>query len=193
MRHVETGEVAMKAKVGDRIVLAPRNVDGQTRDGEVVEVRGDGGEPPYLVRWSDGHEGLFFPGAGAVLHVGHADHATAAAAAAPAPSAPTAPSPQGAATASTPSAAHIRDWTVRISVFEGDDTTAAHAVLLSDAPEHLTARGHSQRNPKDRSVPEIGDEVAVARALRHLADQLLATAELDIESVTGQEAHVSAT
>jgi hypothetical protein len=35
-------------------------------------------------------------------------------------------------------------------------------------------------------VPEIGDEVAVARALRHLADQLLATAEGDIEELTGE-------
>jgi len=35
-------------------------------------------------------------------------------------------------------------------------------------------------------VPEIGDEVAVARALRRLADQLIETAEQDLEAVTGQ-------
>ena len=34
--------------------------------------------------------------------------------------------------------------------------------------------------------PHIGDEVAVARALRHLADQLIATAEHDIEEATGE-------
>jgi hypothetical protein len=39
--------------------------------GEVLEVRGADGEPPYLVRWADGHEGLMFPGADA--HVDHAD------------------------------------------------------------------------------------------------------------------------
>ena len=39
-------------------------------------------------------------------------------------------------------------------------------------------------------VSEIGDEVAVARALRHLADQLLETAAKDIEAVTGKEAHL---
>lgn len=36
----------------------------------------------------------------------------------------------------------------------------------------------------------IGDEVAVARALRHLADSLLARAESDIEAATGADAYV---
>jgi len=62
----------MKADVGDRLVINATHVDGPVRDGEVIEVRGKDGEPPYLVRWSDGHEGLVFPGAGAVVH-----HATA--------------------------------------------------------------------------------------------------------------------
>ena len=35
----------------------------------MLEVRGPNGEPPYLVRWSDGHEGLMFPGSDA-----HIDH-----------------------------------------------------------------------------------------------------------------------
>jgi hypothetical protein len=52
----------MKAAVGDRLVINATHVDGPVRDGEVIEVRGRDGAPPYLVRWSDGHEGLFFPG-----------------------------------------------------------------------------------------------------------------------------------
>lgn len=33
------------------------------REGEIVEVHGPEGGPPYLVRWSDtGHESLVFPG-----------------------------------------------------------------------------------------------------------------------------------
>ncbi|MDQ4052362.1 MAG: DUF1918 domain-containing protein, partial [Actinomycetota bacterium] len=32
------------------------------REGEVLEVHGDNGGPPFVVRWSDGHEGLTFPG-----------------------------------------------------------------------------------------------------------------------------------
>ncbi len=61
----------MKAQKGDRIVLAGEQVDRPTRDGEVLEVRGKDGEPPYLVRGSDGHTGLLYPGPGSVLRIGH--------------------------------------------------------------------------------------------------------------------------
>ena len=38
------------------------------RDAEILEVRGENGGPPYLVRWDDdGHEGLFFPGSDATV------------------------------------------------------------------------------------------------------------------------------
>ncbi len=54
--------IAVKAAVGDRLVVNATHVDGAVRDGEVIEVRGPDGQPPYLVRWSDGHEGLVYPG-----------------------------------------------------------------------------------------------------------------------------------
>jgi hypothetical protein len=52
----------VQAQVGDRLVVEGRTVDIKRRDGEVIEVRGADGAPPYVVRWSDGHEGLTFPG-----------------------------------------------------------------------------------------------------------------------------------
>ena len=52
----------MHANVGDHLVIEGRTVGTPRREGEVVEVRGEDGGPPYLVRWSDGHEGLAFPG-----------------------------------------------------------------------------------------------------------------------------------
>ena len=52
----------MQAQVGDRLVVEGRNVGIKRRDGEVIEVRGADGAPPYVVRWPDGHEGLTFPG-----------------------------------------------------------------------------------------------------------------------------------
>ena len=56
----------MKAKVGDRIVIKGHRVGEHLRDCEVLEVQGEDGGPPYVVRWSDdGHEGFFFPGADA--------------------------------------------------------------------------------------------------------------------------------
>ncbi len=59
----------MQAAVGDRIIVRATHVDEPSRDGEILEVRGADGTPPYLVRWSDtGHEGLFFPGPDTVIH-----------------------------------------------------------------------------------------------------------------------------
>lgn len=62
-------EVVMKASVGDRIIVRGHKVGEHDRDGEVIEVRGEDGGPPYQVRWAvDGHESLFFPGSDAVVH-----------------------------------------------------------------------------------------------------------------------------
>ncbi len=55
----------MQASVGDRLVAESNKVDSPRREGEIIEVRGKDGGPPYLVKWSDGHEGLTYPGADA--------------------------------------------------------------------------------------------------------------------------------
>lgn len=66
----------MRAKKGDRLVIKSHRVGEPERDGEIVEVRGDHGEPPYVVRWSeDGHEGLVYPGSDA--EVQHMDQRAA--------------------------------------------------------------------------------------------------------------------
>jgi len=181
----------MKAHPGDRITLAASHVDEPTRDGEVLEVRGEDGEPPYLVRWTDGHTGLMYPGPGSVLRVEtESEHVTSAPAGAPTET------PQASVDRPTAGVVeplpHVREWQVRVSIFESGDDTSANVVLLTEAPTHLTARGQSHRISRDTpvSVPEIGDEVAVARALRHLADQLLETAAQDIEAVTGKHTYI---
>ncbi|MET0912387.1 MAG: DUF1918 domain-containing protein [Acidimicrobiales bacterium] len=52
----------MKAKVGDRIVVRGPHVGDHGRDGEVLEVHGEDGGPPYVVRWdTDGHESTYWP------------------------------------------------------------------------------------------------------------------------------------
>ncbi|HYJ68830.1 MAG TPA: DUF1918 domain-containing protein [Nocardioidaceae bacterium] len=59
----------MYAEVGDELIVDSRVVGGVRRDGEIREVRGPHGEPPYLVRWSDtGRETLVFPGPDAHVH-----------------------------------------------------------------------------------------------------------------------------
>jgi hypothetical protein len=64
----------MRADVGDRLIIRGHHIGEPDRDGEILEVRGVDGGPPYLVRWEDdGHEGLFFPGTDAVVdHFGRA-------------------------------------------------------------------------------------------------------------------------
>lgn len=57
----------MDAKMGDRIVVRGHQVGDGDRRGEIVEVQGADGAPPYVVRWSDGHEVLFFPGSDATV------------------------------------------------------------------------------------------------------------------------------
>lgn len=63
----------MKASVGDRLVVKGHAVGEVARDAEILEVRGENGRPPYLVRWDDGHVGLVIPGPDAfVEHFAHA-------------------------------------------------------------------------------------------------------------------------
>lgn len=52
----------MQANVGDHLVVESSKVGTPRREGEIVEVKGPDGGPPYVVRWSDGHEGLTYPG-----------------------------------------------------------------------------------------------------------------------------------
>ncbi len=54
----------MKAQVGDELVVRGRHVGDPDRTGVIIEVRGEEGAPPYLVRWSDGHESSFYPTTG---------------------------------------------------------------------------------------------------------------------------------
>ena len=52
----------LHAKPGDRLVVRGHHQGESPRDAEVLEVLGEEGGPPYLVRWEDGHEAEVFPG-----------------------------------------------------------------------------------------------------------------------------------
>lgn len=52
----------MKATTGDQLHVHSRTVEESDRTGVILEVRGEEGGPPYLVRFTDGHEGLVYPG-----------------------------------------------------------------------------------------------------------------------------------
>jgi hypothetical protein len=57
------------------MIVKAHHVGEPDRDGEILEVRGADGTPPYVVRWEEtGHETLFFPGSDAtVQHFHHQD------------------------------------------------------------------------------------------------------------------------
>ena len=55
----------MKAQAGDELTIRGRHQGDEDRRGTIVRVDGADGAPPYLVRWRDGHESVFFPAAGA--------------------------------------------------------------------------------------------------------------------------------
>lgn len=77
-------------------------------------------------------------------------------------------------------------WSVEIFISEQDGTTHAEARLHTQDRTAVTASGSARLNPTDRDVPEIGAELAVARALSALGHQLVEAAVTDIEAVTHQ-------
>lgn len=165
----------MKATVGDRLVLASSVVDGPVRDGRIVEVRHSDGSPPYLVQWLDtGERTLVFPGPDA--------HVEADVDLAPPGQAPVPGGKPAVPTAAT--------WRVQVTVDHDGPETTAQAMLVAGDPDHVGASGRARRNPHDPATPVIGDEIAVARALHHLADRLIDTAEELIEDATGRPARI---
>ena len=77
-------------------------------------------------------------------------------------------------------------WDVELFLSERDGHTHAEARLITGRPHPLTATGTARLSPEDPvDVAEIGYELAAARALLHLGEELLRTAELDVSALTG--------
>ena len=75
-------------------------------------------------------------------------------------------------------------WTVELLLSERDGRTYAEARLHSGLEHPLLATGSARLSPEDGTdVPEIGYELAAARALAQLGQLLLATAELDVDAL----------
>jgi Domain of unknown function (DUF1918) len=63
----------VKAIKGDRLICRGHRAGQPDRDAEILEVKGNDGSPPYVVRWSDdGRVGTLFPGPDALIH--HFEH-----------------------------------------------------------------------------------------------------------------------
>lgn len=57
----------MQAKAGDRLYVHSHIVGEVSRQGKIIKVQGENGEPPFVVQYDDGHEALVFPGPDAVV------------------------------------------------------------------------------------------------------------------------------
>ena len=60
-------EAVMEATIGDQICIHGNTVGHENKTGEIIEVHGMKGAPPYLVRFADGRTRLLFPGPDAVI------------------------------------------------------------------------------------------------------------------------------
>ncbi|MGW8375754.1 DUF1918 domain-containing protein [Streptomyces sp. ODS28] len=61
----------MRANTGDHLLMHGRVVGQHDRVAEIVEVLGPDGEPPYRVRFEDGHETVMSPGPDTVIKEPH--------------------------------------------------------------------------------------------------------------------------
>jgi hypothetical protein len=77
-----------------------------------------------------------------------------------------------------------KTWHVEIYIGEREGQTHAEARLRPGENVTMTGTGTARLNPSDLDVPEIGDELATARALSDLAHRLLHAAAEDIEDLT---------
>ena len=82
----------------------------------------------------------------------------------------------------------VTTWSLDIQLGERDGHTRAEARLITGVEPALHTSGEARLSEKDRvDVPEIGFELATARALRALADVLLKTAKEDVQAVADDE------
>jgi hypothetical protein len=152
--------MSMRASLGDHVFVAADR-GARARMGRIVELRHPDGTPPYVVHWYDtGIETVFFPRQdGPVWHVDSASPAD---------------------DRETPVLAY-RSWGVDIQVTEEAGATRARAVLREDHDGLvLAAEGRAAMHEDDHDIPHVADEVAVARALAHLASMMLRSARTSI-------------
>lgn len=87
--------------------------------------------------------------------------------------------------------AMTKRWTVDIVLGEDEGRTSAEAHLRTGGDTRLSGVGTARLNPHDEDVPEIGDELAAARALTDLGHRLLLAAAADIQEITGEPVEVA--
>jgi hypothetical protein len=85
----------------------------------------------------------------------------------------------------------VKEWKVDLMLGENDGRSYAEASLVTEIGDRVVGTGYAWLAPTDYDVPEIGDEIAVGRALRDLGRRLLDTASGDIQGMTGERVRLS--
>ena len=57
----------MRARAGDTLLVKERRAGEGDREAVIIEVWGEHGRPPYVVRWHDGRQNVFFPASADML------------------------------------------------------------------------------------------------------------------------------
>jgi len=151
----------MDAQVGDQYIVSSRVAGKDPRVGEIIECIGRGGLTPHFrVQWADGHQSIVFPSSDARIE----------------------PSSGG-------DGVERHSVEIDLRLTEDADRCEAVAVMASTLGE-LTGSGAARRHPDDPHVPLIGEELAIARALGSLAEQLEAAAYGSIAAREDRPVHL---
>jgi hypothetical protein len=81
---------------------------------------------------------------------------------------------------------HTKQWKIDVYIDEHDAVTRAEVRLHNRDKTGLVGVGTARCHPDDAVIPEIGDELAVARALADLTHQLMDASSMDIEAIMHQ-------
>jgi hypothetical protein len=85
----------------------------------------------------------------------------------------------------------MKRWNVEILIGEVDARTYAEAQLYDEIRDNIVGTGEARVGPGEPNIPDIGDEIAVARALSDLGHRLLVAAAGDLEEATHERVRLA--
>ncbi|WP_030344172.1 dsRBD fold-containing protein [Streptomyces sp. NRRL S-1022] len=75
----------------------------------------------------------------------------------------------------------VKEWRLNVYLCEHDPDTTAR-IVLDTGDNVLESHAEARRNPYDRAMPDIGDELAAGRALIAMGRMLLRAADGDMKA-----------
>ncbi|GAA3380168.1 DUF1876 domain-containing protein [Streptomyces racemochromogenes] len=80
-------------------------------------------------------------------------------------------------------------WHVDVKFDEDSERTRAAALVRLPDGSELRSHGYASRHPSDGNQPRVGEELAAARALGDLREQLLNKAHDEIDGASGRTSY----